>query len=54
MALLNAINEIEDAHDKKETKHITLWDIRRAFDSIPRPVQKAAWMRLGVPRDVTD
>jgi hypothetical protein len=36
MALFNTINQIEGARMDKETKHITFWDIRRAFDSIPR------------------
>ena len=54
MALFNTINQIEGARMDKETKHITFWDIRRAFDSIPRTLQKLAWMRLGVPRDVTE
>jgi hypothetical protein len=39
MSLLQVINQIEGAiySDKYDTsKHITFWDIRRAFDSIPR------------------
>ena len=54
MALLNVINQIEGANIAKKFKHITFWDIRRAFDSIPCNLQRLAWMRLGVPRDVTD
>jgi hypothetical protein len=54
MALLSTINEIEDAHKKKETTFITVWDIRRAFDSIPRLVPKATWKRLRIPRHITD
>ena len=54
MALFNVINQIEDATHNHKTKHITFWDIRRAFDSIPRNMQKLAWTRLGVPLDVAE
>ena len=54
MALLAVIDELEDASHQKTTKHATFWDIKRAFDSIPRTVQKLAWVRLGVPPDVAD
>jgi len=54
MALFNVINQIEDATHNNKTKHITFWDIRRAFDSIPRNMQKLAWTRLGVPLDVAE
>ena len=54
MALFNVINQIEDATHNNKTKHITFWDIRRAFDAIPRNMQKLAWTRLGVPLDVAE
>ena len=55
MALFNVINQIEGAqHTRTTTKRITFWDIKRAFDSIPRNLQKLAWMRLGVPLDVAE
>jgi hypothetical protein len=54
MALFTVINEMEDAQHAKATKHITFWDIKRAFDSIPRNIQKLAWVRLGVPKDVAE
>jgi hypothetical protein len=40
MALLNVVNDIEGAIHNKETKHITFWDIRRAFFSISKNLQK--------------
>jgi len=52
MPLLNVINQIEGANVSKISKHVTFWDIRRAFDSVPRNLQKLSWMRLGVPKDV--
>ena len=54
MALFSVLNEIEGANHTKTTKHATFWDIRRAFDSIPRNIQKLAWVRLGVPMDVAE
>ena len=54
MALFSVLNELEDAQHTKRTKHATFWDIRRAFDSIPRNLQKLAWVRLGVPKNVAE
>jgi hypothetical protein len=54
MALFNIINQIEDSAHTESTKHITFWDIKRAFDSIPRNLQKLAWVRLGVSQDVAE
>ena len=54
MALFNTINQIEGAHHRQATKYITFWDIRRAFDSIPRTLQRLAWRRLGIPPDIAD
>ena len=54
MALFNTMNEVEGAYKRQQRKYITFWDIRRAFDSIPRNLQRLAWMRLGVPEDVSD
>ncbi len=31
--------------------HITFWDIRRAFDSVLKWLQRLAWARLGLPID---
>ena len=54
MPLLNVANAIEDAIHNKNSKQATFWDIRRAFDSIPRNLQRLAWTRLGVPADVAE
>ena len=54
MALHSITNEIEDAQHTNTTKQITFWDIKRAFDSIPRNIQKIAWIRLGVPDDIAE
>jgi hypothetical protein len=54
MTLLNVVNEIEGAIHNKETKNIIFWDIRRAFDSIPRNRQNLAWVRIGVPHNLAE
>jgi hypothetical protein len=51
MPLLQVINQIEDASHKGIEKHLTFWDIRRAFDSIPRNFQLLAWTRMGVSKE---
>jgi hypothetical protein len=57
MSLLQVINQIEgaihsDAYDT--SKDITCWDIRRAFDSIPRNFQKIARMCMEVSKGVVE
>jgi hypothetical protein len=33
--------------------HLTFWDIRRAFESVPKWLQRLAWARLGLdPADL--
>ena len=54
MPLYNLINSIEKAHCDGTPTLITFWDIRRAFDSIPRNLQRLAWTRLGVPESVAE
>jgi hypothetical protein len=41
------LNRLEDAR-LDEPLFITFWDIRRAFDSIPKWIQRLAWARLGI------
>ena len=54
MPLYNLINSIEQAHRQSITTLVTFWDIRRAFDSIPRNLQRLAWAKLCVPEDVAE
>jgi hypothetical protein len=54
MPLLNVHDEIADAIHNSKSKQATFWDIRRAFDSIHRNLQRLAWTRLGVPHDVVE
>jgi len=46
-AILHVLNLLEAAGDSKPV-HITFWDIRRAFDSVPKWLQRLAWARLGL------
>jgi hypothetical protein len=54
MSLLQVINKIEGAYHYDTSKHITFWDIRRAFDYIPEKLQKLAWMQMGVSKGVAE
>jgi len=54
MPLYNLLNTIEGAHTKATPTLITFWDMKRAFDSIPRNLQRLAWIWLGVPTDVAE
>ena len=54
MPLYNLLNKIEHAHQTFTLTLITFWDMKRAFDSIPRNLQRLARQRLGVPPDVAE
>lgn len=54
MALIRVLDIIEGAHNNNTPTAITFWDIRRAFDSIPRTLQQLAWERLGVPQSIAE
>ena len=54
MPLYNLLNKIEHAQQTDTPTIITFWDMRRAFDSIPRNLQRLAWQRLGVPSDLSE
>ena len=49
-AILHVLNRLEGAH-AEEPLFITFWDIRRAFDSIPKWIQRLAWARLGISEE---
>jgi len=54
MPLYNLLNAIERAHSTDTPTLLTFWDMRRAFDSIPRNLQRLAWIRLGVPDYISE
>jgi hypothetical protein len=47
-AILQLINAME-AHTEGQNLYMSSWDIKRAFDSIPRTIIELALRRLGVP-----
>ena len=48
-AILLIINSIEDSCERDIPLSRILWDLRRAFDSIPFNFSRLALLRLGVP-----
>ena len=50
-ALLRIIDALEDAREFGTEARMTLWDLRRAFDSVSRNFLRLSWTRLGVPAD---
>ena len=52
--ILQLINIMEHAEETQEEIFISSWDIRRAFDSVSRPMILLALERLGVPRIVAE
>ena len=48
-ALLQFINAREHAEEAALPLYSSSWDIRQAFDSVPRGAMEISWSRLGVP-----
>ncbi|OXE37641.1 MAG: hypothetical protein CGW95_00400, partial [Phenylobacterium zucineum] len=48
-ALLQFINAREHSEASRSPLFTSSWDIRRAFDSVPRSAMEISWTRLGVP-----
>ena len=48
------INALEEAEESATEIHGSSWDIRRAFDSVPKSILTMSWERLGVPRHFAD
>ena len=51
-ALLQFINAREHAEEAALPLYSSSWDIRRAFDSVPRGAMEISWTRLGVPANI--
>jgi exonuclease III len=51
---LQVLNAQEEAEESGTELHGSSWDIRRAFDSVPKAVLVMSWERLGVPSDVAN
>jgi hypothetical protein len=46
-AILHLLDQLEIANEGPPI-HLTMWDIRRAFDSVPKWLQRLSWARLGL------
>jgi exonuclease III len=51
---LQVLNAQEEAEESGTELHGSSWDIRRAFDSVPKEVLVMSWERLGVPSVVAN
>ena len=48
------INALEEAEESATEIHGSSWDIRRAFDSVPKSILVMSWERLGVPKAIAN
>jgi len=53
-AVAEFLNAPETAKERRTPVYLTSWDIRRAFDSVPKPLVTLALRRLGIPEKVTE
>ena len=51
---LQVINALEEAEESATEIHGSSWDIRRAFDSVPKSILVMSWERLGVPKRIAN
>jgi hypothetical protein len=52
--IVQVINALEEAEESATEIHGSSWDIRRAFDSVPKSILVMSWERLGVPKDIAN
>ena len=48
------MNTMETAKEVQCDLYMSSWDIKRAFDRVPKQLLIFAWIRLGVPPDVAE
>jgi hypothetical protein len=53
-AVVELLNAAETAKERKTPLYLTSWDIRRAFDSVAKPLVTIALKRLGIPTKLTE
>ena len=51
---IQALNAQEEAEESGTEIHGSSWDIKRAFDTVPKSVLIMSWERLGVPNNVAN
>ena len=53
-AVLEVMNTMETAKEMQCDLYMSSWDIKRAFDRVPKQLLIFGWVRLGVPPDVDE
>lgn len=53
-ALLQFRNTMEEIEECKTDYFLSSWDIKRAFDRVPKNILTLSWTRLGIPPDVAE
>ena len=48
------INALEDAEELEHDLHRTSYDLKKAFDSVSKPLILLSWQRLGVPLEIAE
>jgi exonuclease III len=51
-ALVEVLHALETTKEFKSSLYMSSWDMKRAFDSVPKELLMWAWIRLGVPEDL--
>ena len=51
-AICELVDALETAKECRSTVYVSSWDIRRAFDSVSKPLMQWALKRLGIPEDL--
>jgi hypothetical protein len=51
-ALLQFRNVLEEVEETRSNLFLSSWDIKRAFDRVPKPILVLSWVRLGVPQEI--
>jgi hypothetical protein len=53
-AVVEVLNALETAKEYKSPFFMSSWDMKRAFDSVPKQLLIWAWVRLGVPAELAE
>jgi len=53
-ALLQFRNTMEETEECATNHYLSSWDIKRAFDRVPKNILTMSWTRLGVPQTVAE
>jgi len=51
-ALLQFRNTLEEVEETRSDLFLSSWDIKRAFDRVPKNILVLSWVRLGVPEHI--